>query len=164
MWHLPLQGKSQQGQIDACHQPRLLPQLDPRNRILSVHLPSQYQRPVEDSLDESRDGASSAVLLPETSLLTVLMYRVGALPVPLLRCSVAAFLVPRGRGQGQRASPSSARARRPQGFGRRTGSRGSAPALESLPIASLRRLPSSGGLQRASLLLPWSLIYLFCPL
>src|SRR5258708_34148171 len=96
MWHLPLKGKSQQGQIDACPQPRLLPQLDPRNRILSVHLPSQYQRPVQHSLGESQDGASSAVLLPETSLLTVLMYRVGALPVPLLRCSVADFLVIQG--------------------------------------------------------------------
>src|SRR5258708_17849560 len=64
-----------------------------------VHLPSQYQRPVQHSLGESQDGASSAVLLPETSLLTVLMYRVGALPVPLLHCSVAAFLVPRGRSR-----------------------------------------------------------------
>src|SRR5258705_2086096 len=90
----PLQGKSQQGQIDACHQPRLLPQLDLRNRILSVHLPSQCQRPVQHSLGESHGGASSAVLLPETSLLTVLMYRVGALPVTLLRCPVGAFLVP----------------------------------------------------------------------
>jgi len=46
VWQLPLQGKSQQGQSDACHQPRLLPQLDLRNRILSVRLPSQGQRPV----------------------------------------------------------------------------------------------------------------------
>src|SRR6266481_2972509 len=92
MWQPSLQGKSQQGQIDACHQPRLLPQLDLRNRILSVHLPSQRQRPVQHSLGESQGGASSAVLLPETSLLTVLMYRVGALPVSLLRCSVGAFL------------------------------------------------------------------------
>jgi hypothetical protein len=59
-----------------------------------VHLPSQCQRPVQHSLGESQGGASSAVLLPETSLLTVLMYRVGALPVTLLRCSVGAFLVP----------------------------------------------------------------------
>src|SRR5260370_7128822 len=94
MWHLPLQGKSQQGQIDACHQPRLLPQLDPRNRILSVHLPSQYQRPGQHSLGESQDGASSAVLLPETSLLTVLIYPLGSLPVPLLLSPVPAFLAP----------------------------------------------------------------------
>jgi hypothetical protein len=44
------------------------------------------------------------------------------------------------------------------------GSRSSTPTLESLPIASLRRLPSSGRLQCASLLLPWSQIYLLCPL
>src|SRR5260370_3219463 len=87
-----LQGKIQQDQSDACHQPRLLPQLDLRNRIFSVHLPSQCQRPVLHSLGESAGGASSAVVLPETSLLTVLMYRVGALPVSLLRCSVGAFL------------------------------------------------------------------------
>src|SRR6266436_1266817 len=93
MWQPPLQGKSQQGQSDACHQPRLLPQLDLRNRILSVVVPSQCQQPVQHSLGESRGGASSAVLLPETSLLTVLMYRVGELPVSVLRCSVAAFLV-----------------------------------------------------------------------
>src|SRR5258708_30651908 len=93
MWQPPPQGKSQQGQIDACHQPRLLPQLDLRNRILSVHLPSQCQRPVLHSLGELPGGASSAALLPETSLLTVLMYRAGALPVSLLRCSVGAFLV-----------------------------------------------------------------------
>ena len=74
------------------HQPSL-PQLDLRNRILSVHLPSQCQRPVQHSLGESQGGASSAVLLPETSLLTVLMYRVGALPISPLRCSVGAFLV-----------------------------------------------------------------------
>src|SRR5260370_16946289 len=89
-----LQGKSQQGQSDACHQPRLLPRLDLRNRRLSVHLPSQCQRPVQHSSGESQGGASSAVLLPETSLLTVLMYRVGALSVTLLRCSVGDFLVP----------------------------------------------------------------------
>src|SRR4029077_13981109 len=94
MWQPPLQGKSQQGQSDACHQPRLLPQLDLRNRILSVHLPTQCQRPVEHSLGESQGGASSAVPLPETSLLTVRMYRVGALPVTLRRCSVGALLVP----------------------------------------------------------------------
>src|SRR5258708_20624643 len=94
MWQPPLQGKSQQGQIDARLQPRLLPQLDLRNRILSVHLPSQCQRRVQHSLGESQGGASSAVLLPETSLLTVLMYRVGALPVALLRFSVGAVPVP----------------------------------------------------------------------
>src|SRR5258708_27043447 len=94
MWQPPLQGKSQQGQIDACHQPRLLPQLDLRNRILLVYLPSQCRRSVQHSLGEPQGGASSAVLLPETSLLTVLMYRVEALPVILLRCSVGAFLVP----------------------------------------------------------------------
>src|SRR5258708_2001576 len=92
MWQPPLQGKSQRGQSDACHQPRLLPQLDLRNRILSVRLPSQFERPVLHSLGELPGGASSAVLLPETSLLTVLMYRVGTLPVSLLRCSVGAFL------------------------------------------------------------------------
>src|SRR6266853_2904495 len=79
MWQPPLQGKSQQVQIDACHQPRLLPQLDLRNRILSVRLPSQFERRVQHSLGESQGGASSAVLLPETSLLTVLMYRVRAI-------------------------------------------------------------------------------------
>src|SRR5260370_21657624 len=89
-----LQGNSRQGQSDACHQPRQLPQLDLRNWILLVHLPSQCQRPVQHSSGESQGGASSVVLLPETSLLTVLMYRVGALPVTLLRCSVGAFLVP----------------------------------------------------------------------
>src|SRR6478672_5185406 len=94
MWQPPPPGNSQQGQSDGCHQPRLPPQLDLRNRILSVHLPSQCQRPVLHSLGESQGGASSAVLRPETSLLTVLMYRVGALPVTLLRCSVRAFLVP----------------------------------------------------------------------
>src|SRR6266481_1218214 len=94
MWQPQLQGKSQQGQSDACHQPGLLPQLDLRNRILSAHLPSQCQRPVLHSLGESQGGASSAVLLPETSLLTALMYHVGALPVTLLRCSVRAYLVP----------------------------------------------------------------------
>src|SRR5258708_1111125 len=94
MWQPPPQGKSQQGQIDACHQPRLLPQLDLRNRILSVHLPSQFQRPVLHSLGELLSGTSSAVLLPDTSILTVLMYRVGALPVTLLHCSVGAFPVP----------------------------------------------------------------------
>src|SRR5229473_2854682 len=92
MWQPPLQGKSQQGQIDGCHQPRLLPQLDLRNRILLVYLPSQCRRSVQHSLGEPQGGASSAVLLPETSLLTVLMYRVGALPISLLRCSVGAFL------------------------------------------------------------------------
>src|SRR5882762_1049440 len=94
MWQPPPPGNSQQGQSDACHQPRLLPQLDLRNRILSVRLPSQFERRVQDSLGESRGGASSAVLLPETSLLTVLMYCVGALPVTLLHCSVGAFRVP----------------------------------------------------------------------
>jgi hypothetical protein len=94
MWQPPLQGKSQQGQSNACHQPRLLPQLDLRNRILSVHLPSQFQRPVLHSLGELLSGTSSAALLPDTSLLTVLMYRVGALPVTLLHCSVGAFRVP----------------------------------------------------------------------
>src|SRR5713101_5106834 len=94
MWQPPLQGKSQQGQSDACHQRRLLPQLDLRNRILSVHLPSQCQRPVLHSLGESAGGGSSAVLLPETSLLIVPMYRVEAPPVTLLRRSVGAFLVP----------------------------------------------------------------------
>ncbi len=94
MWPPPLQGKSQQGQSDACHQLGLLPQLDLQNRILSVHLPSQCQRPAQHSLGESQGGASSAALLPETSLLTVLMYRVRALPVTLLRCSVGPFLVP----------------------------------------------------------------------
>src|SRR5712692_5455139 len=93
MWQPPLQGKSQRGQSDACHQPRLLPQLDLRNRILSVDLPSQCQRPVQHSLGELPGGASLAALLPDTSLLTVLMYRAGALPVSLLRCSVGAFLV-----------------------------------------------------------------------
>src|SRR6266851_3593206 len=94
MWQPPLQRKSQQGQSDACHQPRLLPQLDLRNRILSVDLPSQCQRPVQHSSGESRGGASCAALLPETSPLTVLMYRVGTLSVTLLRCSVGAFFVP----------------------------------------------------------------------
>src|SRR5216684_7127949 len=87
MWQPPLQGKSQQGQIDACHQPRLLPQLDLRNRILLVYLPSQCRRSVQHSLGEPQGGASSAVLLPETSLLTVLMYRVGALPIASFRTS-----------------------------------------------------------------------------
>ena len=45
------------------------------------------------SLGESPGGGSPAVLLPETSLLIVLMYRAGALPVSPLRCSVGAFLV-----------------------------------------------------------------------
>src|SRR6185503_9731165 len=90
----PLRGKSQQGQSDACYQPRPLPRLDPRSRIFSVHLPSPWQRPVQHSLGESRGAASSTVLLPETSLLTVLMYRVGALPATLLRSLVGAFLVP----------------------------------------------------------------------
>src|SRR5713101_7668499 len=94
MWQPPLLGNSQQGQSDACHQPWLLLQLDLRNRILLVHLPSQCQRPVQHSSGESQRGASSVVLLPETSLLTVLMYRVGAPVVSLLRCSVGAFLVP----------------------------------------------------------------------
>src|SRR5260370_24585280 len=93
MWQPPLQGKSQQVQIDACHQPRLLPQLDLRNRILSVRLLSQFERRVQDSLGESRGGASSTVLLPETSLLTVLMYRVSARPVLLLLCWFCAFVV-----------------------------------------------------------------------
>src|SRR6266853_2669071 len=90
----PPPGNSQQGQSDGCHQPRLPPQLDLQNRILSVRLPSQFERRVQDSLGESQGGASSAVLLPETNLLTVLMYRVGALPVTLLHCSVGAFRVP----------------------------------------------------------------------
>src|ERR1700722_957548 len=89
-----LQGNSQQGQSEACHQRRRLPQLDLRNRIPPVHFPSQCQGQIQHSLGESYGGASPAVLLPETSLLTVLMYRVGALPVTLLRCSVGAFLVP----------------------------------------------------------------------
>src|ERR1700758_2085595 len=93
MWQPPPQEKAQQGQIAVRHQPRLLSQLGLRNRILSAHLPSQCQRPVQHSLSESVGGASSAVLLHETSLLTVLMYRAGALPVSLLRCSVGAFLV-----------------------------------------------------------------------
>src|SRR6266853_1532903 len=42
----------------------------------------------------SRCGASSTVLLPETSLLTDLMYHVRALPVILRHCSFGAFLVP----------------------------------------------------------------------
>src|SRR5713101_5138142 len=92
MWQPPPRGNSQQGQSDGCHQPRLLPQLDLRNRIFSVYLPSQFERRVQHSLGEPQGGASSAVLLPETSLLTVLMYRVGALPISLLRCSVGAFL------------------------------------------------------------------------
>src|SRR5260370_10617493 len=85
-------GNSQQGQSDGYHQPRLPPQLDLRNRILSVRLPRQFERRVQDSLGESRGAASSAVLLPETSLLTVLMDRVGALPVVLPRSSFDAFL------------------------------------------------------------------------
>src|SRR5216683_1809560 len=76
------------------HQPRLLPQLDLRNRILLVYLPSQCRRSVQHSLGEPQGGASSAVLLPETSLLTVLMYRVGVLSVTLVRYSIGAFLVP----------------------------------------------------------------------
>src|SRR5258708_38284437 len=94
MGHPPPPGNSQQAKSDGGHQPRLPPQLDLRNRILSVRLPSQFERRVQDSLGESQGGASSAVLLPETNLLTVLMYRVGALPVTLLHCSVGAFLVP----------------------------------------------------------------------
>src|SRR5260370_17586842 len=90
----PPPGNSQQGQSDGCHQPRLPPQLDLRNRILSVRLPSQFERRVQDSLGESRGGASSTVLLPETSLLTDLMYRAGALPVILLHCSFGPFLIP----------------------------------------------------------------------
>src|SRR5712672_463630 len=93
MWQPPPPGNSQQGQSDGCHQPRLPPQLDLRNRILSVGVPTLNERRVQDSLGESRGGASSTVLLPETSLLTDLMYRVRALPVSLLRCSVGAFLV-----------------------------------------------------------------------
>src|ERR1700693_4040100 len=94
MWQPLLQGKSQRGQSAAFHQPRLLPQLDLRNRILRGHCPSQCQQPVQHSEGESQGDASSAVLLPGTSLLTVLMCRVGALPVTLLRCSVGASLVP----------------------------------------------------------------------
>src|SRR6476661_5636711 len=93
MWQPPLLGKSQQGQSDACHQPWLPPRRDLRNRILSAHLPSQFRCPVPHSLGESPGGGSSAVLLPETSLLIVPMYRVRALLVSLLRCSVGAFLV-----------------------------------------------------------------------
>src|SRR5258708_13247687 len=89
-----LQGNSQQGQSDACHQPQQLPQLDLRNRILSVHLPNQRQRPILHSLGESPGGAWSALLLPETSLLPFLLYRVGVLSVTLLRCSIGAFLIP----------------------------------------------------------------------
>jgi hypothetical protein len=69
--------KSQQDQSDACHQPRLLPQLELQNRMLSVRLPSQFERRVQHSLGEPQDGASSAALPPDTSLLTVLMYREG---------------------------------------------------------------------------------------
>src|SRR5258706_15128281 len=112
MGHPPLQGKSPQGQSDACHQPRLLPQRDLRNRIQPAHLPSQCQRPVQHSLGESQGGASSAALPPETSLLSVLMYRVGALPVSLLRCSgaflalyLSCFLSPRSLSYRSTTSP-----------------------------------------------------------
>jgi hypothetical protein len=42
-----------------------------RSCCAPAHLPSQFERRVQHSLGESRGGASSAVLLPETSLLTV---------------------------------------------------------------------------------------------
>jgi hypothetical protein len=59
-------------------------------------LPTRYvcsRSPAIPGILEPR-SASSACSIPETSLLTDLMYRVGALPVTLLRCSVGAFPIP----------------------------------------------------------------------
>jgi Transposase zinc-binding domain len=59
-------------------------------------LPTRYvcsRSPAIPGILEPR-SASSACSIPGISLLTDLMYRVGALPVTLLRCSVGAFPIP----------------------------------------------------------------------